>query len=107
LVDLCREDEVALRQTVDLMCPGRDLYSSPGKEDVWVMALLLSKLTYAIYKLEGFAKVGKLESLRDVVFLDDVPAIDLLFKYGQILTLEWRHPSTARNACFGRKIRHR
>jgi hypothetical protein len=87
-VDLGGQNEVALRQTVDLMRPGRDLDSSPGKEDVWVMPLPLSKLAYAIYKLEGFAKVGKLESLRDVVFLDGVPPIDLLLKYGQILTLE-------------------
>jgi hypothetical protein len=28
-------------------------------------------------------------------------------KYGEIFTLERRHPSTARNACFGRKIGHR
>jgi len=41
------------------------------------MPLLLSKLTYAIYKPEGSAKVGKLEGLRDVMFFDDVPPIDL------------------------------
>jgi hypothetical protein len=54
LVDLCREDEVTLRQTVDLMRPGRVLYCSPGKEDVWVMPLLLSKLTYPQYRVDRF-----------------------------------------------------
>jgi len=80
LVDLCREDEIALRQTVDLMRPGRDFDFSPGKEDVWMVPLLLGKLTYAIHKLEGFAKVLKSERLRDVVFFDDVPPIDLPLK---------------------------
>jgi hypothetical protein len=54
-----------------------------GKEDVWVMPLLLSKLTYAIYKPEGSAKVGKLEGLREVMFFDDLPPIDLLFEAGR------------------------
>src|SRR6266849_8737143 len=80
LVDLCRQDEIALRQTVDLVRPGRDPDFSPGKENVWVVSLLLGKLTYTVYKLERFAKVGKLEGLRDVMFFDDVPPIDLLLE---------------------------
>src|SRR6266849_10704807 len=107
LVDLRCQDEVALRQTIDLVRPGRDLDFSPGKEDVWVMPLLLSKLTYAIHKLEGSAKVGKLEGLRDVMFFDAVPPIDLLLKYGEVLTLERGYPATARNARLGRKVGHR
>src|SRR5258708_8254249 len=63
LVDLCGQDEIALRQTVDLVRPGRDLNFSPGKEDVWVVSLHLGKLPYAIYKLESSAKVRKLEGL--------------------------------------------
>jgi len=46
LLDLCRQDEIALCQTVDLVRPGRDSDFSPGKEDVWVMPLLLSMLTF-------------------------------------------------------------
>jgi hypothetical protein len=87
--------------------PGSDLDFSSGKEDVWVVPLLLGKLTYAIYKLESSAKVGKLEALRDVVLFDDVPPIDLLLKYGAIFTFERMRPSPAGNACFGRKIGHR
>jgi len=41
LVDLCSQDEIALRQTVDLVRPGCDLDFSPGKEDVWVVPLLV------------------------------------------------------------------
>src|SRR5437879_3360295 len=93
LVDLCRQDEIALCQTVDLVRPGRNFDFSPGKEDVWVVLLLLGKLTYAIHKLKCSAKVGKLEGLRDVMFFDDVPPIDLLLKQGELLTLEGRHAS--------------
>jgi hypothetical protein len=71
------------------------------------MPLLLRQLTNVIYELEGFAKVRKLEGLRDVVFFDDVPTVHLCFEGGELLTLERGHPSTARNACFGRKIGHR
>jgi hypothetical protein len=106
LVDLCCQDEIALRQTADLVRPGRDFDSSPGKEDVRVVSLLLGKLTYAIYKREGSAKVRKLEGLRDVMFFDDVPRIDLLLKYGELLTLERRHASTTRNARLGREVGH-
>ena len=89
-------------QTVDLARPGRDLDFPPGKEDVWVVPLLLCKLAYAGYEFEGFAKVGKLEGLRDVVLLNYIPSVHLLLQRGEFLTLERRHPSSARDTCFGR-----
>jgi hypothetical protein len=48
VVDLCSQDEIALRQAVDLVGPDRDLDFSPSKEDVWVMPLLLRKFAYAV-----------------------------------------------------------
>jgi hypothetical protein len=36
-----------------------------------VVPLLLRKLAYAVDELEGFAKVGKREGLRKVVFFDE------------------------------------
>jgi len=72
-----------------------------------VVPLLFRKLAYAVYEFEGFAKVGKLEGPRDVVFFDDAPAIHLLFEGGKLLTLERGHPSTAGNTRLGRKFRHR
>jgi len=71
------------------------------------MPLFLCELTNVIYELEGLAKVGKLESLPDVVFFDDVPTVHLSFEGGELLTLEWRHASAARNARLGRKVGHR
>jgi len=102
LVDVCSQDEIALCQTIDFVRPDRNPDFSPSKEDVWVVSLLLRKLTYAIYKAEGSAKVGKLEGLRDVMFFDDVPAVHLLSEGGKLLTLERRYFSSARDACFGR-----
>src|SRR5216683_3290665 len=107
LIDLGSQDEMALRQAVDFVRPGRDLDFSPGKRDVWGVSLLLCKLTHAIHKPEGSTEVGKLEGLRDVVFFDDVPPIDLLLKCGELLTLKRGHPSTAGNTLLGRKFRHR
>lgn len=102
LVDFGGQDEIALRQAVDFVCPGRDLDSSPGKEDVRVVPLFFRKISSLVDEFEGFAKVGKLEGLRDVVLLDHIPAVHLLLQRGEFLTLERRHSSSAWDACFGR-----
>ena len=101
LVDFGGEDEIALRQTVNFVRPGGDLDFSPGKEDVWVVPLLLRELAYAVYEREGSAKIGKLEAPRDVVFRNDIPSVHLLLKIGKFLTCEWRHSSSAGDARFG------
>jgi hypothetical protein len=101
LVDFGGQDEITLRQTVNFVRPGCDLDFSPGKEEVWVVPLFLRKLTYAIYELEGFAKVGKLEGLREVVFLNNIPSAHLLLQRGEFLTLERRHASSAGDTGFG------
>ena len=46
LVDLRCQDEIAFCQTVDIVRPNPDLDFTPGKKDVWVVLLLLRKLTY-------------------------------------------------------------
>jgi hypothetical protein len=61
LVDFGGQDEIALRQAVNLVRQGRDLDFSLGKRDVWVVSLLLRQLTNVIHELKGFAKIGKLE----------------------------------------------
>ena len=103
LVDLCRQDEIALRQTVDLVRPGRDPNFSPSKRDIWVVTLFLRELAYAVYKLERFAKVGKREGLCDVVLLNHIPPVHLLFEGDKVFTLERRHSSSARYARLGRE----
>ncbi len=39
-------------------------FLSHDPNHVWVVPLLLCRLAYEVYELEGFAKVGKLEGLR-------------------------------------------
>ncbi len=106
LVDLCGQDEIALREAIDLVRPSRDLDFSPGEEDVWMMTLFLRKFTYAVYEREGFTKVRKLEGLRDVVLFDNAPAIHLLLQGNEFLTLERRDASPAGYACFSCKVGH-
>ena len=62
-VDLCREDEIALGQSVDLVRPDLDLRDAPAETDVRMMALLFREITDAIHKVEGFAKIREAVSL--------------------------------------------
>ena len=101
LVDLCGKNEIALRQTVDLVRPDRDLDLSPREEDVWMVPLLLRKFTHAVYELERLAKVGKPEGLRDVVLFDNAPPVHLFLQGDEFITLERRDASPTRHACFG------
>jgi hypothetical protein len=73
LIDLCREDEVALGQTVDLVRPDGDLGASPCEQDVGMMTLLLGDDTYAVYELKRLAKVGEPELACEVVFVNNLP----------------------------------
>ena len=57
LVDLRREDEIALGQAVDLVRPDLDLRDTPTETDVRMMTLLFRKITYAIHEIERLAKV--------------------------------------------------
>ena len=84
------------------MRPASDLDFPPGKEDIWVVTQLFGKLTYAVYELESLTKVRKLKTLGDMVFLDDVPAVDLPLQCDEFSTLERRYASSTWHACFGR-----
>ena len=101
LVDLCGQDEIALCQAVDLVRPDRNLDFSPDEEDVWMVALFLRKFTHAVCEREGFAKVGKLKGLHNVMLFDNAPAIHLPLQGDEFLTLERRDASSARHACLG------
>ena len=86
-VDLCSQDEIALREAVDLVRPDRNLDFSPSEADVWMVALLLGKFTHAVYEREGFAKVGKRKRLCDVVLFDHPPTVHLLLQGEEFVTL--------------------
>ena len=93
--DLRRQNKVRFGQPINRMRPGRDLDFSPGKEDVRVVPLFFRKISSLVDEFEGFAKVGKLEGLRDVVFLNNIPSVHLLLQSGEFLTFEWWYTATA------------
>jgi len=76
-VDFRGQDEVALRQAVNLVRPDRDFDLSPSQVYVGVVTLFFSKSANLIHKCEGLSEVWKLEELRNVVFLNNLPPIHL------------------------------
>ena len=56
-VDFSGEDEVAFSQSIDLMCPDRDLGVTPTKTNIGMMSLLFSEISDAVYKFLRLAEV--------------------------------------------------
>src|ERR1035437_7733949 len=77
-VNLCRHDEIALGQAVDLVGPQRDLGLAPCQQNVRMMSLLLGQSSHAIDELERLLEVGELELAVKVMFLRDCPLGDAL-----------------------------
>ena len=71
-----------------------------------LVTLLFSKLANLIHKCEGLSKVWKLEELRNVVFLNNLPPIHLSVQGCQRLALDRRYPPSTRDTGFAREIRH-
>ena len=67
-----------------------------------MVPLIFSKLSNSVHKLEGPAKVGKLEGLGDVMLLNDVPSVHLLLQGCKFLPHERRDTSPARDAGLAR-----
>ena len=57
LVRLGGEDEVTLRQSVDLVCPDVQLHLAPGEADIGMMALGLRRLSHAVGEVERLPEV--------------------------------------------------
>jgi len=62
LINFGGQDEIALRQAVDFVCPGRDLDFSPGKEDVRVVPLFFRKISSLLTNLRASRKSGNLKA---------------------------------------------
>jgi hypothetical protein len=63
VVDLCSQDEIALRQALDLVRPDCDLDFSPSDEVFWVVPLVLRKFAYARFtNLRASRKSGNLKA---------------------------------------------
>ena len=97
-VVLGREDEVAFRETVDLVRVDRHLDTSPGEQDVRVVALGLGNLAEPGGEIECLADVAERVLLLEVVLLDDPPAAaKLLCQARKLVTFQRRNASPARH----------
>src|SRR5690348_10096119 len=99
-VDLRGQDEVALRQAVDLMGPGLDLDLAPCQIEIWMVALRFRYRSHAVYELQRRAEIGKRERFREMVLADYLPAGHLALQRFQLFALQGRHSSPAGYAMF-------
>lgn len=73
-IDLRRQDEVAFRESINLVREGTHADFAPGKHEAGVVALFLGLATHAIDEVQSFAEVREDEGLLKVVLFDDLPA---------------------------------
>ena len=101
LVDLGGEDEVALGETVDFVCPNGDLGLSPGEDNVRVMALFFGDRAYFVHEFERGLEIGEGERASNVVLVDDMPIGQLMAEVVELLAVQGWNASLAGDASFG------
>lgn len=100
-VDFCREDEVALGQSVDFVSPDGHPHFAPSQVDIRVVALFLGEATDEIGELECSDEILKCKFLVEVVTADDAPFRgDLRLKSPQRSALQRRYAAATRHAMF-------
>ena len=70
------------------------------------MPLLLGQGTHAIHKIQRRSKVRKLESPRDVMFINDLPIGQLVAEFVKLCPMKCGHPASARHAVLISKGSH-
>src|SRR5579864_3849321 len=98
LVDLRRQDEVALGGAVDLVSTCRDGGLSPSQQDVGMMSLLFGDGADAVHEIEGLLEIRERERARNVVLVHHCPVRKLMAQIVQVGSLESRHVAAAGNA---------
>src|SRR5260370_31617579 len=95
---LGRHNQVAFGEAVNLVGPQRDFGLPPGKQDVGMVALLLSQGSDSIHKVQGLLEVRESEGAGDVVLVDHLPVArvgELLVDFGYFLALVGADPAPA------------
>jgi hypothetical protein len=105
-INLRGQNEITLRQSTDDMSPDGDLGFSPGQQNVGMMSLLLGQRTHAVHKIQRGLEIGKLESTRDVMLVDNLPIGQLMAEFMQRRAVKRRHPAPARHTILVRKRSH-
>ena len=75
LVYLRGKDEVAFREAADLVREDGQLCATPAEADVRVVSLFLRQLADAVDELKRLAKIFERVGLDEVIFTDDLPAV--------------------------------
>ena len=76
-IHLGGENEVALGQTIDLVCPNLNPDLAPRQVEIGMMTLLLGDRSDAVYEGQRLREVGKSVGLGQVMILPDFPTIQL------------------------------
>jgi hypothetical protein len=107
-LDLGGHDEIALRESVDLVRPQRDLGLPPRQKNVGMMSLLLGDGADTIHKIERLLEIGEAELTLEVMLFHDIPLGNLIVKWFQLFAFQRRNASPARSAEFiGKLFSHR
>jgi hypothetical protein len=96
-INLRRENEIALGQTVNLVCPDSDLRPSPTVANVWMVPLLFGEFGHAIHKRLRIFEVRKLVFFAQVMLRDNFPTINLRLQLCDLLPSQWWHSTAAGN----------
>jgi len=102
-VDLRRQNEVRLGQSVHRVRPGRDLNLAPCQKNVRMMALLLGNHADFIDEGQRGLEIRKLESADEMMSIHDPPGRrigELLMNVFQLVPFEWRNSAATRNTRF-------
>src|SRR5580692_7988498 len=99
-VDLGRQDEVAFGESLDLVSEDLNAGLSPGERQVGMVPLLLGHFTNAVDEVERLPEVREREAFLDVMFLDDLPAGQLIGELAELLPGERRGSTAAWHALF-------
>jgi hypothetical protein len=87
-VNLCREDEIALGQAIDLMGPNCYFSATPTKANIRVMPLLFREIGYAINKRLRLFEVLEFVFLPQVVLLHNFPTLELGLEFCNLFTFQ-------------------
>jgi hypothetical protein len=96
-IDFRSEDEIAFRQTVNLVRPDCDFRSTPTKANVRMMPLRFGEFTHSINKRLRLFEIPKLVFSAQVMFVYNFPAVELGLQFRYLLTSQRRHSAATRN----------
>src|SRR5688572_28460827 len=105
LIDLRSQDEVASRQTVDLVRPDSHDHFSPRQVYVGMMAFAFCNRADRIREGQRLREIGKAENFLEMVLVDDLPGSAELFRdRAKLLAFQRRHAAAAWDTFLLRKL---